>query len=211
MMLKVYYTEDSMENHQSSKTLRQEKKYIFSLKDINKFEKNINKLGFKINHLPNVVNNIYFEDYKFTSAIENIEGNTLRSKYRIRWYNEEKKFQLEQKIKRSSSGYKKKKKLNSKNLGSAIEEVSIFLNKKPIIQNSYFRKYYLKNKMRITIDTNLKFNLPFTSNFKSFDKSIVEIKYDTQEIFDLSSIINNYTQLTKFSKYLEGLKTFNRI
>ena len=61
MMLKVYYTEDSMENHQSSKTLRQEKKYIFSLKDINKFEKNINKLGFKINHLPNIVNNIYFD------------------------------------------------------------------------------------------------------------------------------------------------------
>jgi hypothetical protein len=65
--------------------------------------------------------------------------------------------------------------------------------------------------MRITIDTNLKFNLPFISNFKSFDKAIVEIKYDTQEIFDISSIINNYTQLTKFSKYLEGLKTFNRI
>ena len=83
-------------------------------------------------------------------------------------------------------------------------------SKVAIIQNSYFRKYYLKGNIRITIDTDLKFKLPKTNNYKIFKGVIVEIKYNTSDDLNVSKLINNYSQLGKFSKYLEGLKQFNR-
>jgi hypothetical protein len=204
--------EKYMENHQNKVILRQEKKYLFKTQDVISFEKTIVKRGFKLNHLPNIVNNIYFEDIKLSSAIENVEGDEMRSKHRIRWYNDNlSKIILERKIKFSSSGTKEKIILKSKDYITAINEAEGLTNKKAIIQNSYFRKYYLKENIRITIDTNLKFKLPKTSNFKIFNGVIVEIKYNTKDDFNVSTLINNYSQLGKFSKYLEGLKKFDRI
>jgi SPX domain protein involved in polyphosphate accumulation len=39
-----------------------------------------------------LVNNIYFDDSKKSNYCDNIEGNTNRKKYRIRWYNTVNKF-----------------------------------------------------------------------------------------------------------------------
>ena len=94
-----------MVNLQNNK-LRQEKKYIIKPDEINFFEKNIILSGFRLKHLHNKVNNIYFDDSNQTAKNENIEGDLFRSKHRIRWYNNEKVFILENKIKKSSSGYK---------------------------------------------------------------------------------------------------------
>ena len=201
-----------MEKLQNNIILRQEKKYIFKIDEVYEFEKKIIKLGFKLKHLPNIVNNIYFEDYSMSSAIENIEGDKNRSKHRIRWYNEnESKITLEKKIKISSSGTKEKTILESDNFQEAILEAEKLINKKAIIQNSYFRKYYQKENIRITIDKDLKFKLPKTNSIKIFKDAIVEIKYNTKDNFNVSKLLNNYSQLTKFSKYLEGLKLFERI
>ena len=200
-----------MEKHRNKIKLRQEKKYLISRHKINYFERQIINYGFKINHLPNIVNNIYFDDDQMSSAWENIEGEEMREKFRIRWYNSDNKFVLEKKIKLSSSGYKKKTKLESNDYKSAIKEVSSLINKKPTIRNSYHRKYYIKKDVRITIDTDLKFYLPLTNSFKSFSKSIVEIKYDTTNIQDILEKISVETQLTKFSKYLQGVKAFERV
>lgn len=205
------FMEKFMGNHQNNVILRQEKKYFFKIHEIIDFEKIIIKLGFKLNHLPNTVNNIYFDDIQKSSAIENIEGEEMRSKHRIRWYNDnESKIVLEKKIKFSSSGTKERIILKSKDSNKSIIEAERLTGKKAIIQNSYFRKYYLKGNIRITIDTDLKFKLPKTNNFKIFKGVIVEIKYNTSDDLNVSKLINNYSQLGKFSKYLEGLKQFNR-
>jgi SPX domain protein involved in polyphosphate accumulation len=202
-----------MVNHQNSSLLRQEKKYILTLHKVNSFEKSIILKGFKINHLPNIVNNIYFDNFSFSSMNENIEGEMNRSKYRIRWYNNENKFVLENKLKISSSGKKEKTKLKSLSVAESVKEVQKLINKNPVIQNSYTRKYFINNNIRITIDFNINFNLPGTENFKSYKHAIVEIKFPTENQFDSSfkNIMTNYSQLTKFSKYLRGLREFNRV
>ena len=211
MKLNHYYTEMSMENPQNKIDLRQEKKYLIPLSKIIIFEKKIINIGFKLNHFPNTINNIYFDTHSMKSATENIEGDEKRAKYRIRWYNNDDNFVLEKKIKLSSSGYKEKQKLTSKDYKSAMLEVTDLINQKPVIKNSYFRKYYIKNDVRITIDTDLKFYIPDSIVFKPFLKSVVEIKYSTTNIQEIIDKILVNTQLTKFSKYLQGLKAFGRI
>lgn len=211
MKLNHYYTEMSMENPQNKIDLRQEKKYLIPLSKIIIFEKKIINIGFKLNHFPNTINNIYFDTHSMKSATENIEGDEKRAKYRIRWYNNDDNFVLEKKIKLSSSGYKEKQKLTSKDYKSAMLEVTDLINQKPVIKNSYFRKYYIKNDVRITIDTDLKFYIPDSIVFKSFLKSVVEIKYSTTNIQEILDKTHVNTQLTKFSKYLQGLKAFGRI
>lgn len=145
------------------------------------------------------------------SALENIEGDEKRAKYRIRWYNNDDNYVLEKKIKLSSSGYKEKENLTSKDYKSALLEVTDLINQKPVIKNSYFRKYYIKDDIRITIDTDLKFYLPTSETFKSYSNSIVEIKYSTDKIHNLLDKLDIGTQLTKFSKYVNGLEAFGRI
>ena len=211
MKLNHYYTEMSTENPQNKIDLRQEKKYLIPLSKIIIFEKKIINIGFKLNHFPNTINNIYFDTHSMKSATENIEGDEKRAKYRIRWYNNDDNFVLEKKIKLSSSGYKEKQKLTSKDYKSAMLEVTDLINQKPVIKNSYFRKYYIKNDVRITIDTDLKFYIPDSIVFKPFLKSVVEIKYSTTNIQEIIDKILVNTQLTKFSKYLQGLKAFGRI
>ena len=196
-----------MEKHQNK--MRQEKKFIINNSNVISFEKELILNNFKVGHLPNLVNNIYFEDNFFSSTIENIEGNNVRSKHRIRWYNNQKEFTLEEKIKLSSSGIKKREKINCKNLEEAINIVERKINKKAIIQNSYFRKYYINENIRVTIDLNLKFFIPKTNSFKFFDKSIIEIKFDTKDITEIESFIKkNGLKLTKNSKFLQGITYF---
>ena len=142
---------------------------------------------------------------------ENINGDAVRSKHRIRWYGNEHQFILEEKIKQSSSGSKKKQPLVAMDLNEAINMACVMTKKFPVIQNSYNRRYYIKGKIRITLDRNLKFKMPFTESWKNFNKVIVEVKYDTSEIFNSEDYLIREMQLTKFSKYLEGLKVFGRI
>jgi hypothetical protein len=193
-----------MEKPQNRK--RQEKKYIISNSAANKLEKHLTSLGFYIHHKTNVVNNVYLDDQKFNSMKENINGDEVRSKYRIRWYDYENEFTLEEKIKQSSSGSKKKQKLVATDLNEAIHMACVITKKYPVIQNSYIRRYYIKGKTRITLDRDLKFKIPLAESSKNFNKVIVEVKYDTSVMFNTEDYLIREMQLTKFSKYLEGLK-----
>ena len=200
-----------MGNHLDNSNLRQEKKYILSINELNNFEKKLIYFGFKLNHSHNKLNNIYFDDLGFSSAVQNINGDLFRSKHRIRWYNDNNNYVLEEKIKKSSSGCKLKINLKSKSLFDALNEVEEMTNKKPVVQNSYNRSYYIYKKSRITIDKNIRFKLPKMTFEKVYLNSIIEVKYNTEDLIDLNAIFNNFSQLSKFSKYLEGLKSFNLI
>ena len=197
-----------MVNHQNS--LRQEKKYLLPNNLVSIFEKKLISAGFYLNHNSNIINNVYLEDENKSALNENIEGDCIREKYRIRFYNNKKKFILEKKIKLSSSGKKNKILLNSKEIEDAIEESEIITNKKAAIQNQYFRKYYIKRELRITIDTNIRYNLPLKNKFKYFKESVIEVKYKSKSLYFKMLNINLFSglQLTKFSKYTNGMSHF---
>jgi len=140
-----------------------------------------------------------------------MEGDAIRKKYRLRWYNENNSFVLESKVRLSSSGYKNKIQINSSTLNDAVKEVEFISKRRAIIQNSYFRRYYIKNNIRVTLDDNLKFSLPLSNVYKNSKHCIMEVKYKTEFISLFNELNQNHFQLTKFSKYLEGLKAFSII
>ena len=203
--------EINMVNPQNS--LRQEKKYLIARNQVSRFEKKLIKAGFYLNHNPNIINNIYLEDLHMSALNENLEGDCIREKYRIRFYNNDNKFILEKKIKLSSSGKKNKILLKSEEITDAIEESEIMTNKKAAIQNQYLRKYYVKGELRITIDSNLRYNLPLKKEFKFFEEAIIEIKYNTESLYFKFFNINLFSelQLTKFSKYANGMSYFYKV
>lgn len=199
-----------MEKH-LNKNLRQEKKYVFKKGDLNKVELKLVSLGFRVNHAPNIINNIYFDNSIISAATESIEGDAIRIKYRLRWYNRTNNFVLESKVKFSSSGFKDRKTIKCSTLGQAINETEQITKRRAIIQNSYYRRYYVKEDIRVTLDDQLKFSLPKSTTFKKSKYCVMEVKYETNAIYFLDDLNQDLFQLTKFSKYLEGLKSFNII
>ena len=204
-----------MEEHQKNK-YRYERKYVFQQTKYFNLISELYKKGFFEIHNPRVVNNIYLDDWNFSSVVDNIDGVSERRKHRIRWYGEpfglSKKF-YEQKIKKEFVGEKKinflgKFKLNSlESIHELYKRVSVDkfkIDLQPKLYNSYLRKYFSnpKEKIRITLDTKLFFYSPITKlHFNDF-KIIIEIKYDRY-----SSFLNEFKNhnMTKYSKYVKGI------
>ena len=76
------------ETYSSSFEKRIEIKDVFSPLELSKFETAIklSRLSFYNPYPARQINSIYFDDYSFRSLEESIEGNSLRTKRRIRWY-----------------------------------------------------------------------------------------------------------------------------
>jgi len=176
-----------------------------------------------------VVNSIYYDTNNFKSAQDNLAGISQRKKYRVRWYNDDKKNILyEVKIKKNNLGKKISLKTNSnfENLENFfsftnncykndkgrffLENVNHF-DLKPKIKISYLRSYYIfKKKIRITFDRNLNYsvlNKLCLYNEKISDSMcVIELKFDeknykvAQELIQISNFIPK-----RFSKYLRGL------
>ena len=66
---------------------RSELKYIFRSSEYSLIKNQIINYGYEKAHDYNIVNNIYF-DHNQNSLEDNVEGESLRTKYRIRWYND---------------------------------------------------------------------------------------------------------------------------
>ena len=186
--------------------LRQEKKYTIRKAFTNSYEKLLNRKGFFLHHEGNVVNNIYFENDALDSYLGNVNGDNFRKKFRLRWYTGDPSFILEEKIKLASSGFKNRIKLSSNNIEDAIAEVTRITNLSSTVGNRYSRRYYYRSGFRVTIDTDLVFYNPNSSTLKFYEKSIIEIKYDTEKLVGFNEIIAPYMQLGKFSKYVEGME-----
>ena len=77
---------------------------------------------------------------------------------------------------------KNKKHINSSTLNDAVKEVEFITKRQAIIQNSYYRRYYIKNNVRVTLDDNLKFSLPLSNVYKNSKYCVMEVKYKTEFI-----------------------------
>jgi SPX domain protein involved in polyphosphate accumulation len=190
-------------------------------------------MNFKEIFLPRTINNIYFDTLGLDNLNDNIDGQTLREKYRIRWYGNMfgkiEKPTLEVKIKNGSVGKKVSFLLNSFELNDKFSRNTILnsidkkidntvvklrlINMQPVLLNSYSRSYYLSNdkKVRLTIDKDLTYSSIryFKNNFTTIrkDKStvILEVKYNSaDEVFVKDKIDFSPLMLTKSSKYVQG-------
>jgi|TARA_B110000114_G_C15057307_1_gene383823 SPX domain protein involved in polyphosphate accumulation len=207
---------------------RLEKKFVYNQGD-ETFRLFIINGMFKETYSPRVVNSIYFDTPVFHDVWDNINGFGNRKKIRIRWYD---------KINKSNVFIEEKKKLNSvtqktvKSLGvfkdyaelcDFINNENFFkqdfilkkkLNIKRTIFIQYMRNYYeLPNqKLRLTVDRNLKIFNNYPSKFIDLNKTILELKYKVNQ----SSYVNNFiynnkldNRNKKFSKYINSFIELN--
>ena len=181
------------------------------------------------------INNIYFDTPMFKSYFDNIDGNSDRTKVRIRWYGELydniKKPTLELKIKNGILGHKlhfllkplntttQLNKLDIVQLTSNVDIPQHILAKikvlTPTLLNRYNRKYFLSadKRFRITIDTNQVFykicsiNRYFLNRCRDNSSIVLELKYDRNADKDASYITESIPfRLTKSSKYVRGIE-----
>jgi len=216
-------------------TLRYERKFIDKILDIKEFEHSIlnHPSGFKEVYSQRCVNNIYFDDDRFSLFSKNIEGYYDRIKYRIRWYgdilSEIKKPKLELKIKKGLLGYKRSFSLkpfslellnynNSFNKLIYESEIPIEIKEslkflRPKLINNYTRKYFISTispHIRLTMDNQLKYYRPLLAynNRSEFPNSVkvIELKYDNKKEDNIDFVSGQLNfRLSKFSKYVNGI------
>ena len=207
---------------------RYERKYKLNISEYEILVHNILADGMIVHHPSRLINNIYFDSLNFESYFENVEGESKRSKYRLRWYgNRFNKIEptLEVKIKKDQVNTKKSLKIPEVDFRNYndIEDVnnhilnymdrngsSLFfemINKNPTLLNGYNRDYFLSHdgKTRLTIDRNIFF-YNFRNNQEYYQNEIivVEVKYASNHIPTIN--FDNYKLvLGKNSKYVSGI------
>ena len=189
---------------------------------------------------PRMINNIYFDTPGFDFFYDNVNGNQLRKKIRIRWYDEtfahQKKLTLEYKLKNGLLGDKISYKLADIYTGDGFEinkvrnEVKAcqlpidvtneLLTSYPTLLNRYVREYFISDdgKCRITLDKDLSFfrihsgkNF-FKTNYHVSGDLIMEMKYNPVDESRADSISQNFPfRITKSSKYVIGVQNLYAI
>ncbi len=205
-MLKIYFMEIYMENRVNK---RRELKYLFDKSRYSFIKKELLVNGYYKQHDKNYINNLYF-DKKLKSYYENIEGLAYRKKFRLRWY-DGKSIVLEEKIKEGNTGYKLRHNSKIDDINKVnFKQFKVLNNYKPIVYNRYLREYLINSDgIRITLDSLLTFK-KYNSLKKYYStNNILEIKYPLNEFPEENIISKLNLRLTKFSKYLDGLKTIN--
>lgn len=171
---------------------------------------------------PRRINNIYFDTPGLDCFFDNLFGNAVRWKARIRWYG--KKFgeinnpRLEFKLKKGLTGTKKSFLLPSFEIDKKDFDTSFFYEyfemanlpdevkdrmKKlqPVLINSYRRSYFvsINQRYRVTVDDNLEYynlrsgwNIIFPHPFKEIHKTVVELKYDQEWNDEAEQITNQF-------------------
>lgn len=224
-------------NSNQSEELRHERKFLvtdYSASEVEQLLK-YHPACFKEVYQQRQINNIYFDSLGFESYYGNIEGDTDRTKVRIRWYNELfgqiNNATLEFKIKKGLLGKKNFYTLDPFVLNEQFskEQIVQALNKEhfpkdirdyvtslqPTLLNSYIRKYFISadKNFRITIDRHLSFyrisynQNSFLNKVVDYKAVVVELKYDSK-LEHLAKEIGSHFPfaMTKNSKYLQGIE-----
>jgi hypothetical protein len=172
------------------------------------------------------ISSLYFDSRDLDFVRDNINGVSERIKIRIRFYNDENLFNLEYKFKKNFLGYKKVIRLKSKKLNSAIHESqkiirkNFLINLYPSCLITYTREYFIKNKIRATLDKKIYYSIIYNHHkknlFNSTNQKMIQMPYDILEykysedkdaifresIFTIPS--NFYARNMKSSKYVHA-------
>jgi hypothetical protein len=219
----------------SSEIYRFERKFLItelSLKEIETIIK-LNPAIFREAFHIRQINNVYFDSFELGNYYDNVDGQSRRTKQRIRWYGETftkvEKPILEFKIKSGFLGLKESFVLpafdinsseNDLDLGKLTEKAELPENirvrlkdLRPTLLNRYKRKYFLSHdgSLRVTIDWDLEF-FRINNNGQQMSQSvklshyIVELKYGYADEEKALKVSNAFPfRLTKSSKYVDGI------
>ena len=213
-----------MEEHQNS-SYRYERKFVLAAHRLNEFLASLYSQNYFEKYPERRINNIYYDDYNFSSVSENLDGLSQRKKYRVRWYGEKEERTnktLEIKVKNEFMNYKIKVKLgllklnNLNNINNLNNDIIkslnknkeyyyhyLLLSKRPTLFNSYKRMYFQNHNddVRLTIDSNLYFFSPVTKLNLKEKNIIIEAKFNRDVNF-----LNKFKDLslTRYSKYVKG-------
>jgi len=178
------------------------------------------------------INNIYFETDRYTSAIDNIDGVSKRTKVRYRWYGLPviSNGSLEFKRKRNNEGWKEQypvllQEEDSSSYKQIIRNISNNLPLKrkiefssynlPFILNSYSRKYYSTDdkKIRVTVDSSIvAFDQRWSIDINRIKRItlpsiiIVEFKFSIEDKKRAIQLLNRFPfRISKHSKYITSV------
>jgi len=193
------------------------------------------QLVFKEQYKKRHVNNIYFDKSNYEAFNYNIMGVSERLKARIRWYGDTfsliKNPVFELKIKNRELGRKEYFKINDFNISIISKKNEIYndiltnnifnskikkiiLKTKPVLLNSYDRRYFISSckNFRITYDTNLNFyNFSHTKFLKtSVNNKILEIKFKNINFNKCINLTQHFPfRINKSSKYVTGINVLS--
>ena len=214
---------------------RIELKDVFTTDDLPLIEKSINlsRFSFYKPYPSRKVNSVYFDDLRFSALEESIEGNSLRTKKRLRWYGNsltENNAVLEFKKKLGVHSWKELYR-NNYCINPIAQKWSKFIVPKsndnkfqlkkisetPVSIVTYIRQYYssFDRKIRVTIDRNIQTykqtNLlrpNFSFHRKHSSKIILEIKVSVENSGLIREVFRDIPfNPQRFSKYCESLIT----
>ena len=140
-------------------SFRKEKKYRVTISDYHKFQDQLYSQGMLKLFESRFVKSIYFDTADLKMFHDSEEGVLPRKKVRIRWYNNEKVFTLENKISSVEGRFKVTNKLDNNVLNNGLLYNSridrVYGAIYPVLKVSYERSYFMFNQMRITFDKNI--------------------------------------------------------
>lgn len=191
-------------------SFRKEKKFKVTIQDSLKFKDQLIKQGMTRLYKRRRINSIYFDTVNLNMFFDSEEGTVPRKKIRVRWYNEEKKFELEKKVSSIEGRYK------TSNVIENISQESEILREQyldsqygkvtPTIRISYERSYFSFRSMRITFDDNITYKT-YKTNFRKIyqdPERVIEIKISADCSDDYIESHVPYAT-SRFSKYSRGL------
>ena len=191
-------------------SFRKEKKFRVTLSDFYKFQDQLYQQGMETLFEPRLITSVYFDTVDLNMFHDSEEGVLPRKKVRIRWYNDDQLFTLENK----TSSIEGRFKVTSK-LKNSISEKKIFTRNRldaqygqiqPTLKVSYRRSYFVFNEMRITFDKDICYqNLKYADMRKYYDpERVIEIKIPANCPDDFVERLIPFPT-ARFSKYSRGL------
>jgi SPX domain protein involved in polyphosphate accumulation len=191
-------------------SFRKEKKFRVTVSDFHKFQDQLYQQGMETLFEPRLITSMYFDTVDLNMFHDSEEGVLPRKKVRIRWYNDDQLFTLENK----TSSIEGRFKVTSK-LENSISEKEIFTRNRldaqygqiqPTLKVSYKRSYFVFNEMRITFDKDICYqNLKYTDKRKYHDpERVIEIKIPANCPDDFVERLIPFPT-ARFSKYSRGV------
>ena len=186
----------------------------------------LSSYNFETAYPPRFVNNIYFDTENFKNYFDNLNGNFLRKKIRIRWYgkffnNINPKLEYKEKkgllVKKTVSDFPSFIILKNTDLSPLIEnfkdKYKINKNIKASVINRYYREYYASrgNHIRITIDDKQCFSNPHNifhprRLYPHKEKIVIEIKFDPKYHSNIHEVTSQLgLRICKNSKYVNSI------
>ena len=194
-------------------SFRIEKKLFIKKENLLDFKNKLLSVGVQNLYKQRKVMSIYFDNFNKDIYNDSIEGLTPRKKIRVRSYpsNDDNFFLLENKISSIEGRFKTSKKI-SKEYFDHIKSNGFFDKEygvcKPILNVGYDREYLIKDNVRITLDTNIFYNLYKNEKIKNDQDIVVELKTSINENID--DLFEKFpSQEIRFSKYCNGIDLLN--